>query len=335
MATNPYTSVTISGYNSNPPSDDGAQTASNQVKWSTIKTKLADPIKTLAEGVNSAAQTAFGNVVVLTNDESSAMGGSLALTQSEKTIASGVITPTRSNHSIDTQSDAASDDLDTMNVGSTADGAILFVTAENASRVVTLKNANGASGQMLLAAERAVAMDNANFHYLMIRDGTSWYEVKNSAVQETMVQTVYASLSTVATGVNTTIAVDDTIPQNTEGTEFITVTITPRYTTSRLRITTQVNSANSATSNVAALFQDITANALAGWTIDARASGVMNTAVLIHEMASGTTSATTFKLRVGGASGANTVTVNGAAGARLFGGVSVTTMTVDEIYDFL
>ncbi len=49
-----YSSVTVSGYNSAPPSDDGSATASNQVKWSTIKTKLPDPLKTAIEAINTA-----------------------------------------------------------------------------------------------------------------------------------------------------------------------------------------------------------------------------------------------------------------------------------------
>ncbi len=57
---NPYTSVSISGYNNNPPSDDGAVNAANRVDWSKHKTKLGDPIKTLAESINSNVSTAFG-----------------------------------------------------------------------------------------------------------------------------------------------------------------------------------------------------------------------------------------------------------------------------------
>ena len=46
---NPYTEVSIANYNVTPPTDDGAATAGNTVEWAKHKTKLADPIKTLAE----------------------------------------------------------------------------------------------------------------------------------------------------------------------------------------------------------------------------------------------------------------------------------------------
>ena len=58
----PYTSPSISGYNSNPPSDDGSQTEANRVKWATITGKLAGPLKTFAEAVSTAVSTAFGKV---------------------------------------------------------------------------------------------------------------------------------------------------------------------------------------------------------------------------------------------------------------------------------
>ena len=57
--TNPYVSQSITGYNSSPPSDDGSATASNEVKWDTIKEKLPDPVKVLAEGIDAAVSTAF------------------------------------------------------------------------------------------------------------------------------------------------------------------------------------------------------------------------------------------------------------------------------------
>jgi hypothetical protein len=57
---NPYTSQALSGYNSSPPTDDGSATAANQVTWAKHKTKLADPIKTLAEAINTETLAAFG-----------------------------------------------------------------------------------------------------------------------------------------------------------------------------------------------------------------------------------------------------------------------------------
>jgi hypothetical protein len=52
-----YSSISVSGYNSSPPADDGSATATNQVKWSIIKTKLGDPLNTFAAAINSALTT--------------------------------------------------------------------------------------------------------------------------------------------------------------------------------------------------------------------------------------------------------------------------------------
>ena len=59
----PYTSVTITGYNSNPPADDGSQVSTNKIKWQTHKDKIGDPLKTALESVNSNIATAFGKTV--------------------------------------------------------------------------------------------------------------------------------------------------------------------------------------------------------------------------------------------------------------------------------
>lgn len=59
----PYESVEASGYNANPPPDDGTQSAANRVKWATIKSKLADVLKALADGINANVLSAFEKVV--------------------------------------------------------------------------------------------------------------------------------------------------------------------------------------------------------------------------------------------------------------------------------
>jgi hypothetical protein len=64
MAVNPYTTQSISGYNATPPPDDGSQTAANKVTWDKHKTKLGDPVKTLAEAINTQTASGF-NILAL------------------------------------------------------------------------------------------------------------------------------------------------------------------------------------------------------------------------------------------------------------------------------
>src|SRR6185437_4179925 len=60
---NPFTSTSVSSYNSNPPPDDGSHIASNIVAWSTIKTKLNDPIKSAFDTSETNINTAFSKIV--------------------------------------------------------------------------------------------------------------------------------------------------------------------------------------------------------------------------------------------------------------------------------
>lgn len=77
-----YTPPTLSGYNSSPPSDDGSTTASNQVKWSTIKTKLGDPLSTYMQAIDTRVSAVLttnaldvdGNVIVLDSDGDTKIG---------------------------------------------------------------------------------------------------------------------------------------------------------------------------------------------------------------------------------------------------------------------
>lgn len=70
---------------------------------------------------------------------------------SELTIAAGAITITQSYHRVDTEANAASDDLDTINGG--ADGTVLYLVAENDARTVVFRHGIG----------NIVTPDGANF----------------------------------------------------------------------------------------------------------------------------------------------------------------------------
>lgn len=76
-----YSSVTVSGYNSSPPSDDGSTAASNQVKWSTIKSKVTDPLNTAIAAINSGLVTALDQSARLVTSSDST-----AATDHDKTI---------------------------------------------------------------------------------------------------------------------------------------------------------------------------------------------------------------------------------------------------------
>ena len=124
----------------------------------------------------------------------------------------------------------------------------------------------------------------------------------------------------------TAIPIDNTIPQITEGAEFMTLAITPTSATNKLRIEVIAQCFSDGTYRTVALFQDSTANALAvstGYT----GGGPVSFSYL---MTSGTTSSTTFKVR-GGANTAVNCSLNGNSGTQMFGGAYSSSITITEI----
>jgi len=146
-----------------------------------------------------------------------------------------------------------------------------------------------------------------------------------------IIQVVNYQTGAVATG-STAIPLDDSIPQNTEGTEFMTLAITPKSTSNKLKIDVVFYGADAGLGIMTvALFQDSTANAEAVGSILAEGtSAQLNPIVFSHYMTAGTASSTTFKVRAGSNSG-STITFNGKAGGRLFGGVTSSSITITEI----
>jgi hypothetical protein len=147
-----------------------------------------------------------------------------------------------------------------------------------------------------------------------------------------VLQVVNVQSGAVAT-TTTLLPGDDTIPQITEGAEFLTLAITPTSATSKLRIDVIVYLNHSVTTAgiYAALFRDSTADALAAAASQVPNSGGQMPLCITHYATSGTTSSTTFRVR-GGSGDVGTVTFNGnSSGSRKFGGVYASTITITEI----
>lgn len=145
-------------------------------------------------------------------------------------------------------------------------------------------------------------------------------------------QVVSTITGAVATG-TTTIPNDNTIPQNTEGDQYMSLAITPKSATSKLEITvTFMGSTNNAAAVVfnVVLFQDTTANALAVAASTSIGANNPQAISFKYTMTSGTTSSTTFKVRAGSNS-AGTTTFNGTSGGQLYGGAYVSSIVIEEI----
>jgi hypothetical protein len=177
------------------------------------------------------------------------------------------------------------------------------------------------------------AVNGGGTLYIRYNDGntTQWVPASPAATPGSLIQTVSVEGGALGTG-TTIIPVDDTIPQQTEGDQYLSLAITPKSATSRLIISvTFIASHSTGTRIIGALFQDSTANALAvAESYPAAGAGIPVTVTFKHIMTSGTTSATTFKVRVGGGA-AGTLTFNGSAAARLFGGVYASSIVIQEV----
>lgn len=133
-----------------------------------------------------------------------------------------------------------------------------------------------------------------------------------------------------ATG-STLIPIDNTIPQNTEGTEFMTLAITPTNVSSTLLIEVAAFIHIGSTTDkwiTGALFQDSAAGAIAASAHYHSNGGA--TMVFTHKMTAGTTSATTFKFRAG-PHAATTIGFNGTHLGGLLGGVMASSITITEV----
>lgn len=114
-----------------------------------------------------------------------------------------------------------------------------------------------------------------------------------------LIQEVRATFNSKVT-CNVTIPYDNTIPQNTEGTEVITCTITPTNINSILKIEYVAWGSSNDSIVTTALFQDANVNALVAAGVNPVGEDTLN---LTYYMTAGKMAATTFKIRCGSSSG--------------------------------
>lgn len=205
----------------------------------------------------------------------------------------------------------------------TTDGSAASWDVLDTTTALTLDNTSGASIPGTPSAGQTVIYpkDDKLLYY------------KNDAGQELppgkVVQVVNFQTGAMATG--TTITPwDDTIPQITEGNEYMTLAITPTNANNILIVAVEANAAgNTAQWMSASLFRDAGVNALS--VMNSRLGGdIPYMFSFTHHAIAGSTSATTFKVRIGGDL-AGTTTFNGSGGVAKYGGRLASSITITEI----
>ncbi len=168
---------------------------------------------------------------------------------------------------------------------------------------LTLPSADGTSGQVLTT------------------NGTGTLSFSTTG---SIVKVASTTLRTLQTS-TTVLPHDDTIPTISEGAEVLSLAYTPTSASSTLIIDINIMAMSNSSARVvsASLHQDGGASICA--------SSDTNCVNFRHIMTSGTTSATTFTVRVG-PSAAGSVYINGtAAGVQLYGGKANTSMIIWEV----
>jgi hypothetical protein len=124
---------------------------------------------------------------------------------------------------------------------------------------------------------------------------------------------------------------DDTIPQNTEGDQYMSLAITPTSAANLLKVTASAFVAHSVGSGATlALFRDSAASAVTANCGQFFAANVIQQRNLDYTALAASIAQTTFKLRVGPAAAA-TITFNGQSSARLMGGAMNSFMEAREL----
>ena len=278
--------------------------------------------------IGYATITATGGLANVVDDTTPALGGNLDVNGFTITSASNgnvTINPNGSGTTI-IHANVTFDDTNVAygphgtSAGNTYETRFLELLA-NGTNYVGFKAADTLAGNQIWTLPTA---DGSQFQTIAT-NGSGVLSFQNAGI----LQEVSTQTGAVATG-TTQMPADDTIPQNTEGDEYMTLSITPKSATSKLKIEVEAVCGHSAATTLClGLFQDSTADALAATSLYAGANENQFLS-LKHYMTSGTTSSTTFKVRIGG-HGAGTATFNGSSATRIFGGVAASSITITEI----
>lgn len=194
-----------------------------------------------------------------------------------------------------------------------------------AGTTIQLKRKAGAfTGGQLAAGEAGIDTTNGAFYFSV--DGSTVSKIGGTG---TVLQVKSTTYSTQTSG-TTTIPVDNTIPQNTEGTEIMSVSLAPANSANRLLvISTVVMGGNTTQIMGPALFRDSTADAIAYSEFYNPGAGYVTPLPLVYEFAAGSTSSTTLKIRIGAHTG--TWYVNYRSAGETHGAVVRSALTVFEI----
>lgn len=145
-----------------------------------------------------------------------------------------------------------------------------------------------------------------------------------------IIQVANYTTGAMATG-TAVIPYDNTIPQITEGTQFMSLAFTPKKANSKLKITVNLNASVSILGAfTVALFKDSIPDALTTSISHCAVINVIQQNSFIAYIPASDINSKTFTVRAS-CNAAGTITINGQASSQLFGGSLASSITIEEI----
>jgi len=94
----------------------------------------------------------------------------------ELTIVSGAITPNREAHTVDTQGNASTDNLDRANLTNLPEGSQLTLKAASSTRTIVIRHQQGGQGQFMLLNGSSIRLTDTDQEVTFNRIGTNWVQ---------------------------------------------------------------------------------------------------------------------------------------------------------------
>ena len=244
-----------------------------------------------------------------------------------RTVSAGNITILGTYHLVETQSSAATDDLD--NIQTTGSGLLAILRAKSSARTVVLRHG---TGNISTPDGYDIELDDTNKYATLLYDSDTakWNVLANNTRPSVLVQYEGTAYSTYQ-GTGTVLPFDDSIPLNTEGVQIMSMTFTPKYASSTLEIEVDVHGDSGGGSEfVAALFVDATTSAIAMGATNPNGGGGMGTVNIRHKESSSSKTARTYKVNYGPGQSAVSAHVNGTNINAIGGGTMASRLRVYE-----
>jgi hypothetical protein len=266
--------------------------------------------------LNSAGLTLTGGVSATTATfNGGGVNGALKVTTNDSIIGGLFAGATKGVRIVPNAAYTAIEGVDNTGVGSyqplTISGSVVNIAAPLSGTTATLSTAIAAGSNDTTVPTTAWCRAN----------------ISGGGGSGKLLQTVYNRTGTGGTG-TTIIPFDTTIPQITEGDEYMTLAVTPTSATSLLIVDVVWIGSSSAVNNMGvALFKDATASALTAAAATVTAANATVNIKFKYIMVSGSTAATTFRVRAGGGAAGTTSFNSGTT----FGFVMCSSMTIQEV----